>query len=549
MGVMILLPLVMAADIFLWLFVVGMFVPQQASPIVAQLFDVYRQNIIPERDVLYFHAYMLLAAGLFTLLCFQQSRLKTHAKAFKRFLYYEIIITLLSGFMLAKFLLWREAFWLNGFYACVGVSIVSKLCWPELLKLWQRVSEFIDSNQSIPARIGWAAGIIFCIAVIWVRDPLGAAAKIFLGEQFHHMDWFLVPAAWAHLMGNILDIDTISRYGLGAPVWVAHLANILPGHFSYANVIAVLASISVVYFCIWFYNIRSLMGSIGWALLILVWGVRLQMFHTETLPFALTYPQVTPLRCFFDAIVFGLLISFMRRPVAWKLWLASICCGIAIYNIIGEGLYLTGAFGFFILLTQAMAYLQKSKPLGDLSVGKVLLLLVMPLVTFVAIAYAFAGQHVFGREFWSNQIEFIRFYQAGHGSLPLMMNLTQGNFYISIWPFVLPIFYMASLLLVAYRIVQKKSQPMDMIIAALSVYLLLAFHYQATVSNNTTAYLRNAIVMMTISGYWLNDYWRHIALTHVRRWQLAIGMAGIFALATNHMFLIYPNLLNLAKNP
>ena len=109
--------------------------------------------------------------------------------------------------------------------------MVIKIFTPEILKLLRSLDQRMKDPTPFLNLSVWltAAGMVLIPLIIWVPDVEGAVARMFCGEHFHHMDGLLMSAGWAHVSGNILGVDTISRYGIGAPILVSEIAQRLLG--------------------------------------------------------------------------------------------------------------------------------------------------------------------------------------------------------------------------------------------------------------------------------------------------------------------------------
>ncbi len=532
---------------------VSLFFPQSLDPLAMQLFDVYRQNIIPERDVLFYRLFVVMVLGIFTALMALREHWGSPAgqRAFKQFTALEVCAVSAQIFCAFKLLLFREIIFLNIYYFVLSFSVLFKIFWPEVRRWLERVDERLKDDGYCRRLSPWARGlfVLVIMAIVWVPDHEAAAARMFIGEQFHHMDWFLMPAGWAHISGNMVGIDTISRYGLGAPIIVSEMAQRLLGGFTYEHVLLVMVMVAIVYYVIWYWALGRFFGTTLLAMVAVLAGMRLQLFHWETFPFVFTYPQTTPLRFFFDAVLFALLVWHMRKPILTSLVFMAIAAGVAIYNVTGEGLYVLAAFYAFLLFREVYALKARDPGFSPLSMGHRLLLALIPWLTLFLCVWLTVGAHVFGREFWDNQLEFMRFYKAGHGSLPMANNLVPGFVLQAGMAFVLPAVYVLSLLGLLGLMVERKIGREGLVALTMTVYLLADFHYQAMVSNNTTAYLRTGPAIAFLACFWL---WLIVGRWDAYRRRLGLLAAlavVVVSMVTNHIFLLYPNIFNLSRNP
>lgn len=532
---------------------ISLFFPQHLDPIIAQLFDVYRQNVIPERDVFFYRLFIFMVIFIFTLLMVFRKHYSSSQglRGLKQFTFLEVLVVSAQVFCAFKLLLFRQIVFLHIYYFFLGFSVLSKIFWPEIRQWMDRMNQHLkdDSRCSrIAPRIRWLF-IPVIIAIVWVPDYGGAVARMFIGEQFHHMDYLLMPPGWAHISGNIIGVDNLSRYGIGAPVFVSEIAQRLLGGFTYENALLVMMAIAVVYYLIWYWTFRRFLGGTMLAMIGILIGIRLQLFHEETFPFAFTYPQLTPLRFFFDAILFALLVRHILRPKFFNLALAALASGIAIYNATGEGLYLLSAFYIFLMAREIYARRAKDNGFSVLNIRQHLMLIILPWLTMFLCVWATVGKNIFGKQFWDNQFEFIRFYAAGHQSQPLVNNLVPGFVLEASMAFVLPAIYALVLVWIIGLMIEKKVGRQGLVVLAAIAYALADYHYHAQLSNNTTAYLRIGLVLAFLACFWLSLALKRWDTYRQRLILLATLAVVIVSIVTNHIFLLYPNIFNLSRNP
>ena len=163
---------------------------------------------------------------------------------------------------------------------------------------------------------------LLIVAIIYLPDPQGVLAKMFVGEQFHHITSFIMAPAWAYVSGCTLDVDVISRYGVGLPVILATLAKTLGG-FNYLNMLSVIMWISIIYYVLCYVFLRVWLKSLTLAIAAILVGIKTQMFFTLSVPQPLTYPSGTPARFMFDILFFFFVWGHICRQKRVFLWLAA----------------------------------------------------------------------------------------------------------------------------------------------------------------------------------------------------------------------------------
>ena len=532
---------------------VSLFFPQSIDPLAFQLFDIYRQHIIPERDVFFYRLFMAMVLGVFTVLMLLRKRWDTPAgrRAFRQFTVLEAITAAAQVFCAFKLLLFRQIIFLDIYYFVLGSSVLYKAFWPETRRLLDTADRYLKDDRSCRRASPWVRGlfVIVIAAIVWVPDYEGAVARMFIGEQFHHMDFFLMPPAWAHVSGNIVGVDSLSRYGLGAPIFVGEAAQRLMGGFTYEHALLVMVITAIVYYIIWYWALWRFFGTTLVAIVAVLAGMRLQLFHWETFPFIFTYPQTTPLRFFFDAVLFALLVRHLRKPALAGLVLMAIAAGMAVFNITGEGLYILATFYAFLLFREVYALKVRDAGFVPLRMGQRALLAVIPWLTLFSLVWLTVGKYAFTAAFWNDQLEFVRFYKAGHGSLPMMNDLVPGFVLEAGMAFVLPAVYMLSCAGLIGLMAERKIGREGLAALTMMVYLLADLHYHVMVSNNTTGYLRAGPAIAFVTCFWL---WLAIGRWDAYRRRLAL-LAALAVVAvsmlTSHIFLLYPNVFNLSRNP
>ncbi len=134
------------------------------------------------------------------------------------------------------------------FYVVAGLTFLNKIFWPEIKNaLTGMYATLTDpKNTLIFRRLFNALFVVFIFLLIFVPDPESAVARIFIGEQFHHWDMFITGTGWAYTMGEIVDIDVISRYGLGMPIIVSQLTKIFGG-YNHVNLFLVFMWVCLIY--------------------------------------------------------------------------------------------------------------------------------------------------------------------------------------------------------------------------------------------------------------------------------------------------------------
>ncbi len=526
--------------------------PPKPSPLVQDFFTTYQHAITPKYDVLFLRLFIVAGVAAFILLMRFCGRMTPQKHAsFKYFTFVQAAVIITETFFLFKFAVYRYPVFLNGFYIALMASAAIKIFTPEVMKSLRRFDKRMKDKTPFLNLSLWltaAAGVLIPL-IIWVPDVEGSVARMFFGEQFHHIDSILMVPGWVHLSGNILGIDNISRYGVGAPVLVAEIAQRLLGQFSYVHVVIVTMAVSVVYYWIWFYALRLVLKDAVWAFIAIFLGLRLQFFNIETFPFIFTYPQDTPLRFFFDSLFFLFLVLHTQSGRMRWLYLASAVSGFFVFYITGEGVFTLAAFYVFLVLREVFVVMNPGGLMRRVNKGQAALLLGTPWVVFLSGFWMVAGGHIFTKVFWTNQLELIRFYEAGGQAALMINNLTPPFVDRASIAFLLPVLYLFVLVVLLGKLMQKALKIDGLLMLGASVFLLMSYHYHAAIANNMPSYLRNGVVIAMLTVYVLKGMTARLGQYHQRLWKIACGILVFVMMVTTHQFLLHPNIFNLSRNP
>ena len=530
----------------------SMFFPPQLSALAHDFFTTYQHGISPKRDLLFLRLFILVGVGSFVLLMRYCLRMTGQKQvSLKLFTMVQASMVIVETFFLFKYAVYHYPVFLNGFYVSLAASAVIKIFTPEVLKLLRKLNERMKDKAPVPNLPAWLTilGVVLIPLIVWVPDVEGAVARMFVGEHFHHIDMLLAAAGWVHISGNILGVDNMSRYGIGAPVLVSEIAQRFLGRFDYVNAVIVMMVISVAYYWIWYYSLRLILKDAAWAFIAIFLGLRLHFFHLETFPFIFTYPQVTPLRFFWDSFFFLLLILHTQTGRMIWLYLASAVSGFAVFCITGEGLYTLATFYVFLILRGFFVTMNPGSLMQRLNKRQVALLIVIPWTVLITALWMVAGKHIFEGLFWFNQLEYIRFYQAGFSVAPMMNNLTAPFIERASIAFIMPVVYLFILAVLLGQLMKKTLKIDGLIIACASVFMLISYQYTSMVSTNMPSYLRNGVIIAMVTVFILKQMTSRLGTYHQRLCKLVAGILVFVFIVTTHMFLLHPNIFNLARNP
>ncbi len=401
-----------------------------------------------------------------------------------------------------------------------------------------------EQNQVHLRRLADAGMIVLVAAFLYMPDPQAVVARMFVGEQFHHNDSFIMGPALAYTTGCVLDADIISQYGIGFVVVISGLVKMLGG-LNYLNVLMALMACSIVYYWTWYSVLRRWLVSVPLAAAVLLLGLKWQMFHSSAYPLVFTYGSLTPVRFLYDVAYFLLLWHYLDSGRKLFLFAACAVAGFGIYYFISEGVYATASLYAFVLIIGLAASLRRQYPLRIRERAACVLL--PPLMFFVLMALT-AGGRVFTAAFWANVGEFIQYFMSGFGLEPIYKTLLERNFLQSLMGFVIPSVYALTVLITGTWVFLGKAAKRDTFALVLCLYGLGTFHYYVARSV-VTSYDAVALPFAFIIGYWVKIILEALPVPQARRVSLVFLAAALYALLTNHLFMSYPNILNFSRNP
>jgi hypothetical protein len=523
--------------VVVWVF---SFIPIKPSPLFATLFVRHQALVILKRDIPFYHffiitACVLMGAGM-TILKSRMSR-RMLVSQLLAFTVAEYGLTFLIVFAVFKMFVYDFAPWTKAiFYMSVGISVLSKIFWNEIAGFY----------VNIKTRPWWDLTFVFLIfLIIFIPDIQALLAKTFITDHFIHFDGTIMSAAWAHLQGGILDKDQYSIYAIGLPVVIGSLAQLLGG-FSYFSVMMVLVLGAVIYYIGVYALARFWLKSIPVAMAMVILLIKWQMFHPEVAPVVFSYPSITIWRYPLDIIFLFLLLSHLRHADMRLLAGAGVICGFSSFYMIDTGVYMSVAYGFYVVFAFIMDFQNGSWRETRIRILKATGMLLIVPVTTLGCLWLTQGYYLFTAAFWKELSNRATFFLIGYGDLPMYKSIVEGKYLDSWMGFFIPWVYTLVLIVTSTLLFLRKISREYLFIATLSVYGLGLYHYYACRSANTSYYVV-VLPFVFILGCTLN--W--ILAQHTLRKPILGSVLAVtfFALFTNHYFLVYPNLLNLSRNP
>lgn len=443
----------------------------------------------------------------------------------------------------------------NIYHILLILLLLNKIFYRSIIRFGEGLYAFVnhERNEPVLAQIagwGFVAVIIF---LLYLPDPLGVAARVFMGEQFHNWDTVIFAPAFAYLKGAILDVDVISHYGLGMPMVMVYLTKLLGG-LSYEHMLIVLMWMCIVYYITWFFLLRQWLGGLLIPMAAILFGIRTQLFRPTAFPMTFTYPSGTPLRFFFDVVVFFLLWRHIKTRRSFFLSAAAVCCGFMLFYMFAEGLYLTGAFYVYLLMRLSMGLMNR-RGRDNAGHGRFdpwpisIYFLLVPIVAFGFICLT-QGKYAFSSVFWQNMAEFRQYFFSGFAIGPMDGSLKTGNFLESLMGYIMPIVYMLTLLIAgSFWYLRRGSDSDKYLLAVVIAFEGLGLYHYYILTGYPGSYYMLGLPFNFLVAFWVNE---GLFLTSVpRRRSMAMGLVAVcaWALLTNYNFISYPHLMNFSRNP
>lgn len=420
------------------------------------------------------------------------------------------------------------------------LTCIIKLFWVETLRFYHFIAVQIKRVQ--PWRM--TLGAILIVAFIYMPRLEAVLAEIFIGEQAHHFDFFLMAPGLACTFGGMPYVDVISQYGVGIPVVLSKLSRLFGG-FDYLPVLRMYMIFGICYFLIFYYFTRAWLGSFLLALAAFLVVFRLQMFHYGVSPLSWIYPSATPIRFGLDILWIWLLWRHLQTRQSIFLLLAAAYAGFAVYFMTATGLCILVTFYFYL---GGLFLIERRRKEPVLHVKIIWTSMTLPLFSGFVLFWLTLGGHVFNEVFWKNGLEYIAYFTSGRGALPLHESLKYRHFWVAFMALVIPLTYIATAIAVSLLIWFKKWDRLFFLVVVIAVYGLVNYQY-FVVRSALTSYYQNAVPFVLICAFWVNIGLRQVKPTHAKiiRWLCVI--VALYALVTNHNYISYPNIFNFSRNP
>ncbi len=298
-------------------------------------------------------------------------------------------------------------------------------------------------------------------AIIYIPSYRNLAGHCYLGEEFHHWNFFAMAPTLAFRHGGALCTDYYSQYGVGWPLLLNALSVIIP--ISYGGMI----HLAVLYGCIYYVGVywllRLLTGRSDWAAAGVFFALVLQLFHGSFPNDPLwRFPSSSIVRSMMDVWFFIALVLHIRsRRSAWAL-LAGTLVGLGILLETDTGIYLAATFlGYW-----TYSFGLKTAP----RLGRLVLLAMGSFA--VAGSILITGLYVASRgtllhkAFWTGWLETFISFGAGFMMIPVAV-VPDGTLLLLTLFLVV---YLAGMAPALINLIQKESSDGDVLLGTISSY-------------------------------------------------------------------------------
>ncbi len=426
------------------------------------------------------------------------------------------------------------------FYVLSVAVVLNKIFYTRIARAAQEVYGLFTYQQNAVV-VRTAADFAFMaliIAMVYIPDPLAVLAKIFIGEQFNHMDHFVMAPGWAYVSGAVLNVEVISRYGAGLPMVLAFLSKALGG-FSYLNILILGEYITIAYLLASYIFLRVWLKNILLSMAAIFVLIKLQMFYSLAYPQPYTYLSAMPVRFLFDIIFMFCVLGHVKSHKRIYLYLAGLSCASALFYMMETGLYLTAAFYAYLLLR---VMIRSTGIIEALACA-----LAVPAAA-LGLFWLQAGAHIFTIDYWHNTLEWGKYFTNGLRDGPFYGGLPYKQFWDLLIGFLFPVVYILTITIVGTLCAQGRIPVSNLLVVIICIYGLGCHHYYVGMSTLNNYYMRSLPFVFALF------FWIHWALSLIRK-QLRRAISAVlvvfcaFCLWTNHHFLGFPNIFNFSRNP
>ncbi len=525
-----------ALQLLIWAAAASSLIPYPRTDFVTKIFPVYLPEVRPEREMLLFRLFVVMAVAIMAAWIVRYKEeidsreLRREYGAYTVFTAAGIVIQLIFVFKLIVFggALWaRVMMWL-----CMVGALFAHVFWPELQRILSSWQGKIISSEDIRSPHLWDASFILLLFVLLYPNNLdNVLGRMFVHDQFYHLDSMLMMPGFAHVKGLLLNRDITSEYSAGLPIILSNVLQFFHG-FDYPGAVRLLIILSLVYYAALYLFIVRWLNSRPLGVLGTLLAVKWQMFHWGVAPLVWQFPSATALRHLPDIVFYFTFWQYLRTLKTRWLITAVISVGVALFWMMDVGLYLLAALcAGMLLFNWRQAFAAAALALG----------------TAFVLLWAVQPQAVVSADYWKNQFEFASLFLNGWGALPMTEGLKDKQFFAFIMGFVIPVGYAASLMYSAQHFWADKRRKDHLFVVVLCLYGLGLYHYFIHRSG-VTSYYAVCVPLVLLVCFWGQRLLARLPADKRRLVAIMAASLMLPILLTSYLFTYYPNILNLAGN-
>lgn len=428
--------------------------------------------------------------------------------------------------------------------ALIVIATLSKIFYPECKKWVTDLCQRINMISWSPYANAW--WLVVIVLMIYMPDLERVAAMIYMGECFHHFDFFIMASGWSSLCGQLPSVDVLGEYGVGLPVIFAKLIH-AGGGFDYVPALRAMMFFVIGYFILVYFLVRYWLKSplIAGVAFLLVF--RLQMFHYGVSPLIWTVPSASVMRFGLDIVWMALLLQHMRSGRSRWLILAAIYSGFAPYYMTSSGLCVMVTFYAYLVALMIFPLLRRQWLRDAPKRISYIVCWVLPVLSAFIFLWMTLGVHLFQKAFWHNLLEYM-FDFSRSGAMPMFESLKYRHFWAFVMSMVMPFTYIATFLYIAACLYLEKGPVEGPFVALLCIYGLANYQYYVVRSAITSYYVDVLSFILIVCFWFMHCLWFLPLIWQKRLKAAAVGLS-FYALLTNQNYLAYPNLLSFSRNP
>jgi hypothetical protein len=459
------------------------------------------------------------------------------------------VVTFLWLCSLWQMTLYPSRPWLaqGAYFVLMALAIILKLFWIPLKLQAKKTFAAVTAWASTPRGRWWVDILpaIFIFLVIFIPDPESVVGWFYFGEQFHQWDGNFMGVDLGLFHGLLPDVDIMSTYGFGLPVFIAGWMKLFGG-LSYVNAVKGLFWTGIIYYVLWYFLLRQWYKSALLALAAIALGLRMQMFDQAVVPMTWVQAPASIVRYVFDIFFFWALYGHIKTQRKIFLGLAAVAASLGMWHMMSTGTVLLVTLVCYVCMHLVIPAIRPHlfKSWRDYLIVAGMVAAVPLLLLFWT--WLVVKNHAFTHTFWSNVTEYNNFFYNNVTTQRVTEALGRKEFLYMAVGLLFPVLYIGSTLYASTLLYFRKAEHNFVFPAILGLYGFFLHAYYILVA---TKYSTVGLPAVFLAFFWA-DY---IAVNRFPQWQgkLRWSLLGVslFCLLTAHMFTGYPNLLNFSRNP